>query len=434
MSKQYEDLFSLPGVVGFGYGKKEIKGRVTKKEALVVFVQKKIPKNELKDAEVIPRVINDTFTDVIEIGQVFANKQEAGKRSNLKDSEIFYNLLLNYIRSGTDKSAKFNNFQQLLEILKSDLNKIKAVKKIITELDLADYKKATKSFTDFQVFLERLNQDLQKIMLIINVLSDMNVDVYKNASQSLGKAVQESTFLDKFKELLELITRNLQLFKKKEAARTSLVRPAPPGVSIGHYQGAAGTFGAVVYDQGSNQPLILSNNHVLANTSLANNPRAEINDAIVQPANLDGDNTVIGILSKYAPLNASPQVNYIDCALAQPLKPEDVSPEILEIGRVKGIIEPTVGMKIKKSGRTTGFTTGQIRAINATIEVNYGNNETLRFENQILATRMSEPGDSGSLVVDKDNKAVGLLFAGSDLSTIINPIQPVLDYLDVRFQ
>jgi len=45
---------------------------------------------------------------------------------------------------------------------------------------------------------------------------------------------------------------------------------------------------------------------------------------------------------------------------------------------------------------------------------------------------MSQGGDSGSLVVAGDAlKAVGLLFAGSNQTTIFSPIQAVLDCLQV---
>jgi len=50
--------------------------------------------------------------------------------------------------------------------------------------------------------------------------------------------------------------------------RTDKIRPAPPGVSIGHFLVTAGTFGAVVYDNSTAQPMILSNNHILANAGL----------------------------------------------------------------------------------------------------------------------------------------------------------------------
>jgi len=60
-------------------------------------------------------------------------------------------------------------------------------------------------------------------------------------------------------------------------------RPAPGGVSIGHYRITAGTFGAVVRDTGTNEKLILSNNHVLADSNAG-----EVGDAILQPGPYDG--------------------------------------------------------------------------------------------------------------------------------------------------
>jgi len=48
-------------------------------------------------------------------------------------------------------------------------------------------------------------------------------------------------------------------------SRTGRVRPAPGGVSIGHYRITAGTLGVVVRRAGVR--LILSNNHVLANSN-----------------------------------------------------------------------------------------------------------------------------------------------------------------------
>jgi hypothetical protein len=46
---------------------------------------------------------------------------------------------------------------------------------------------------------------------------------------------------------------------------------------------------------------------------------------------------------------------------------------------------------------------------------------------------MSRPGDSGSILVETGGpRAVGLLFAGSDLATIYNPIDDVLRVLAVE--
>ncbi len=91
-------------------------------------------------------------------------------------------------------------------------------------------------------------------------------------------------------------------------------------------------------------------------------------------------------------------------------------------------------MPVRKSGRTTGFTTDEINTIDASVDVSYGAGRTARFEGQLVAGAMSQGGDSGSLVVDgNSNNAVGLLFAGSNSTTIFSPIQAVLDIMNVTF-
>jgi len=49
-----------------------------------------------------------------------------------------------------------------------------------------------------------------------------------------------------------------------------------------------------------------------------------------------------------------------------------------------------------------------------------------------MAGAMSAGGDSGSAVLDAEDFVVGLLFAGSDAVTIINPVQFVLDELGIE--
>jgi len=80
-------------------------------------------------------------------------------------------------------------------------------------------------------------------------------------------------------------------------ARTDRWRPAPGGVSLGHYKITAGTFGAVVRDRGSGERLILSNNHVLANSN-----EAAPGDPILQPGPYDGgdqDNELFARLERF---------------------------------------------------------------------------------------------------------------------------------------
>ncbi|MCL0077743.1 hypothetical protein M1N61_01590 [Peptococcaceae bacterium] len=99
---------------------------------------------------------------------------------------------------------------------------------------------------------------------------------------------------------------------------------------------------------------------------------------------------------------------------------------------MKGVERSLLGMKVKKSGRTTGITTGIIRIIGTSLKVEMGR-EIVLFNEQIISDLKSRGGDSGSLVLSMDNKAVGLFFAGSDRVSVFNGIQEVLEKLDVDF-
>ncbi len=233
---------------------------------------------------------------------------------------------------------------------------------------------------------------------------------------------------------------------------TQKMRPARPGISIGHYQITAGTLGCLVQRNG--QVYILSNNHVLANSNAA-----QLGDAILQPGPHDGGTSAdqIGTLEQFIPVGfegssspgcsplaslmrlfgpAKPLINEpgnntVDCAIAKPLSADLVNPDILKIGIPTGVGTATLGTQVQKSGRTTGLTTDQITQIDVTVSVDYGG-KIATYKNQLMAGAMSQGGDSGSAVLDMNKQVVGLLFAGSNTTTIMNPIQFVLDALQVQ--
>ena len=250
-------------------------------------------------------------------------------------------------------------------------------------------------------------------------------------------------------------------FRAWQLTPTDRHRPAVPGISCGHTDVTAGTLGCLV--RRVNELFILSNNHVLANAG-----QASQGDPILQPARYDGGtlDDQIATLAEWVPLQTSvgqsdcmlanlaattlnlvanasgsttrlqairaQQVeNKVDAALARPLAPGLVGPEILGIGIPRGVHQGTLGTHVQKSGRTTGVTTGRITQVDVTVNVDYlGENVT--FTGQFMASGMSSGGDSGSAVLDMDRYVVGLLFAGSDMATLINPIQLVLSALNVE--
>jgi len=238
-------------------------------------------------------------------------------------------------------------------------------------------------------------------------------------------------------------------------------RPAPGGVSIGHVDITAGTLGCLVTRGG--ELFILSNNHVLADIN-----RARPGDPIIQPGRYDGGTPAdeIAQLADFIPIRfgteetecplaslteqalnwvaraagsdhrvqsyrLAPAENQVDAAIARPLSTDLVERRILEIGLPQGVHGATLGTQVQKSGRTTGHTQGVIRQIDVTVAVDY-EGRTATFADQLMAGGMSSGGDSGSAVLDEDGYVVGLLFAGSDVTTVINPIQLVLDAVGVQ--
>lgn len=300
-------------------------------------------------------------------------------------------------------------------------------------------------------------------------------------------------------------------------------RPLVPGTSVAHKDVTAGTIGAFVEVDG--QVMILSNNHVLANTN-----DSKLGDAVLQPGKYDGGKAEdqVATLYWYAPLTytsqttptpypdpaernptpppappppppapppeptpppkksrnfiqkifdlvekilrtvlglvftnvreesvkassqdvvdhdehvetASSQIvrNKVDCALALLDPGVDYTTNYLGfIPSVEGVNEMAgVGTEVQKLGRTTGYTKGTIKQTNVIVDVQYDGG-LCRFENQMMiqgptGQSFSKGGDSGSLIMDMDNKAVGLLFAGNDITTFANPIGAVMQELKI---
>lgn len=217
-------------------------------------------------------------------------------------------------------------------------------------------------------------------------------------------------------------------------ANTGKIRPAQGGYSIGVAgTGTVGTLGCLV-TTGAGTGLstyVLSNNHVMA---LSNS--APIGSLILQPGQGDGGaNPGDGIanLTSYIPINFTVgSTNTVDCAIAKVINTSLVTPTITQIGNITGIASAVINSFVQKSGRTTGYTTGSIIAVNGTTNVGYGSAGVATFINQIFCSPMSSPGDSGSIVLDSSNRVIGLLFSGSSTLTGVNDIRNVLKAFRAR--
>ena len=210
--------------------------------------------------------------------------------------------------------------------------------------------------------------------------------------------------------------------------------PVVPGFSVGLAGiDGAGTLGALVGPR--RRPRILSNSHVLAASGLA-----ALGDAILYPGQLDGGSPadIVASLAQVVPFDRGGAfVNQMDAATARvlPERRSELDSRIAILGAVPaGTAVPARGMRIVKVGRTTGLTRGEVRDVNFRFVLDYGGPVgAVGFADQVLCGRYSEPGDSGSLVLEEETGlAVGLHFAGANGGSVFSPIRPILRALRTR--
>jgi hypothetical protein len=291
--------------------------------------------------------------------------------------------------------------------------------------------------------------DAQPRLIALGIAPQPRGDNFKLAVRLQRRGLAESEQLDRIRTLAkgEVEVRYVGRISKRATApwHRERNRPLLIGGSVGHFSITAGTLGGFVRRPRTTNALILSNNHVLA----AEN-RARRGDAILQPGDLDGGQRrrdTIARLDRFKPLTPR-KVNLLDCAVAELLDGLDFDPTLLQgLGRLAGVSgrAPEPGLRVAKVGRTTGLTRGRISAFEIDgLVIDYGRpTGNLRFDDvlEIESTGsrpFSDGGDSGSLIVDPDLKAVAQLFAGSDVGgradlgvTYATPIDRVLHTLRV---
>lgn len=215
---------------------------------------------------------------------------------------------------------------------------------------------------------------------------------------------------------------------------------AQAGESFGHVRGATGTLGAVVHDLDGGSPLLLSSNHVIAREN-----DAKKGDEVLQPGRRDKGKSpadVVGSLLRFVELRRG-SLNRVDAAVAQPARELVMDPrEISGLGHLRGVrqIPVVTDVGVAKVGRTTGVRRGWASAFEIDdLELQYSRS-LLTFSNQIEIVpqgrrKFSLAGDSGSLVVDDELRAVGLLFGGNNRDrSYANPIGEVLAALDCEIR
>ncbi len=233
-------------------------------------------------------------------------------------------------------------------------------------------------------------------------------------------------------------------------------RPAAGGDSISNYRGGAATLGCLVVDRKKTSPKDLQTPYrvyLLCDASglTAATSTAQPGDPILQPGQGDGGLAALDAIATLSQWTRPTGDNnlasaHLSAAIAQVKNLNDVAPEIRGRGIPQGTRPPTVGMSVAGVGRTSGLVTGTILATEASESVPWPIGQVINPQNTgdgsgyypilfgdlIVTTTMVEAGDSGMVLLDDDNYAIGLAFAGSDQYSLFIPLPKILRRLEVE--
>jgi hypothetical protein len=226
--------------------------------------------------------------------------------------------------------------------------------------------------------------------------------------------------------------------------RLAYTPPVPMGVSTSNnFQCGAGTLGFRVRDPITSTVGYITNSHVAASTTNQCPNQAPIGTPQFQPGRIDNDcntATQIGTLDRFIPLVFGCCGNNIGDAAFVASDTSLVSNNILDIGVPTGARNPILAEFVKKSGRSSGLTTGQVRYVNVTARINYAPGCSARYVGSALVLGVTSdfavPGDSGSVVIaNGDGAGVGIVVGKTNALSIyivINPLPPILSALGVE--
>lgn len=198
-------------------------------------------------------------------------------------------------------------------------------------------------------------------------------------------------------------------------------RPVQPGIEIGGAttKGISGTLGCIVRYKNSNLPVLLTCYHVVKSPNQA----WEVFDASMTERVEHPNDRKLAYIGKVkeAKRNLRVDVAVIDPDL-NTIELLATSPGFGSIKSHRYVTKEDQDRNtiVNKYGKVTGSTSGRIDSIGYVATIRYldGSQHTLynliRIKPLSGEKPFSRPGDSGSIVVDTDGQAIGMVVAGTD--------------------
>ncbi len=214
-------------------------------------------------------------------------------------------------------------------------------------------------------------------------------------------------------------------------------RPVLPGFCVGGRRTGSGTLACVVRSRSDGSLLGLSCGHVIARYGLANAGEDVLAPSYEDSIANDLPLTPLGQLVTVLPVDFadSSATENVDAATFAANSSNDLDKRIALIGAPNGVRSSiALDLPVHKVGYASEHTTGIVQALHVMAALPYrkprGGFADALFADLIGISTFAQPGDSGALVLDEDNAAVGLHMGGFSGMSVCMPIGRVLDAVD----
>lgn len=277
--------------------------------------------------------------------------------------------------------------------------------------------------------MEKIIEDLKKLNIeFVGISESESIKIYVENKEQANKIIQnieDGTLPLKKEEVKIVIVGKLEplqiyhTFELKGVSYTKVLNPLfvskelAGGKSVGSYDyKITGTLGII-----NNEYKLISCYHVLLDSK-----------NVISPGPLDGGdiNDKIGYVEKFY----NPKDGY-DISIADISESKNkYSIRLMETWKkIKGCGEAEMNERISKYGRSSGLTFSRIIDKNVYISMKYPDIGDVILKNCYVCECFAITGDSGSLAINENDEAIGLITAGNSLITILSSSEILKKYL-----
>lgn len=203
-------------------------------------------------------------------------------------------------------------------------------------------------------------------------------------------------------------------------------------VNPGGTKTSSGTLGCIVLDASDDTPYILTNDHVVSESMNLKVWQPDMGSISICCHDYCCGNDPVGSTK-----NTVHSTN-VDAATVT-IGDTKYKNDVLEIGTIQGTYDVTVndvvgtGYPVKKRGKTTGLTSGNVTKLNQCGTRSDGWEYTGQSMVVPDTPPFSDHGDSGAVVMDSQCRVVGLNWGGSDSQSFFCPVADVMSQLSIKF-